>query len=605
MGKTTGIDASEWQKSIDWASVKSQIDFVILREGYRKAADKYFFRNVEGCKNNQIPIHGVYHFLYALNNQDVIAEAESCLANIEKAGLPKTIYVWADFEYDTVTNAAKKGVTLGPNECNLFTQTFCDFFKKRGYNTGIYTNGDYYKHWYRQDVLNKYPLWLADYEGGPDYHCLYQQYTNNGQITGINGNIDMNYYYGDKEETNMAKDLWSKTAELMAAESGYLEKASESNLDSKTGNAGYGNYTKYARDINNLGLMGCQGQPWCAVYQFWINWQIFGKEKALDIMGPGFYNCTSITNHAKSKGTWHSEPKLGALVIFRNGAHIGRVTKITSSQIYTNEGNTSKGGVNNVEANGGCVADKVYTRNYSGIDGYVWIDYTDSSEAVVRDYLQLGDTGPAVKTMQQNLITLGFDVGTHGADGSFGQDTLAAVKQAQEQYVLAVDGYYGPDTKAKIEDAIGKDFLCVGDQGNQVEELQSNLIYLGYDCGVSGADGDFGADTEAAVKAFQKTCGLDVDGNAGPKTLEKVSTEVYKQKNTQTGFQRFVGEVQQTCAVHKKAKKASPAIAGYPKLVPGNLVDVLGRAGYENNWYKVCVADQYIGYAWADSIKKI
>ena len=605
MGKTTGIDASEWQKSIDWASVKSQIDFVIIREGYRKAADKYFFRNVEGCKNNQIPIHGVYHFLYALNNQDVIAEAESCLANIEKAGLPKTIYVWADFEYDTVTNAAKKGVTLGPNECNLFTQTFCDFFKKRGYNTGIYTNGDYYKHWYRQDVLNKYPLWLADYEGGPDYHCLYQQYTNNGQITGINGNIDMNYYYGDKEETNMAKDLWSKTAELMAAESGYLEKASESNLDSKTGNAGYGNYTKYARDINNLGLMGCQGQPWCAVYQFWINWQIFGKEKALDIMGPGFYNCTSITNHAKSKGTWHSEPKLGALVIFRNGAHIGRVTKITSSQIYTNEGNTSKGGVNNVEANGGCVADKVYTRNYSGIDGYVWIDYTDSSEAVVRDYLQLGDTGPAVKTMQQNLITLGFDVGTHGADGSFGQDTLAAVKQAQEQYGLAVDGYYGPDTKAKIEDAIGKDFLCVGDQGNQVEELQSNLIYLGYDCGVSGADGDFGADTEAAVKAFQKTCGLDVDGNAGTKTLEKVSTEVYKQKNTQTGFQRFVGEVQQTCAVHKKAKKASPAIAGYPKLVPGNLVDVLGRAGYENNWYKVCVADQYIGYAWADSIKRV
>ena len=61
---------------------------------------------------------------------------------------------------------------------------------------------------------------------------------------------------------------------------------------------------------------------------------------------------------------------------------------------------------------------------------------------------------------------------------------------------------------------------------------------------MSGADGDFGADTEAAVKAFQKTCGLDVDGNAGPKTLEKVSTEVYKQKNTQAGFQRFVGKVQ-------------------------------------------------------------
>ena len=36
MAKITGIDVSEWQKSIDWAAVKSQIDFAILREGYRK-----------------------------------------------------------------------------------------------------------------------------------------------------------------------------------------------------------------------------------------------------------------------------------------------------------------------------------------------------------------------------------------------------------------------------------------------------------------------------------------------------------------------------------------------------------------------------------------
>ena len=103
-----GIDVSEWQKTIRWSTVKSQIDFVILREGYRKATDKYFFANVKGCNENGIPIHGVYHFLYALNEDDVIAEAENCLANIEKAGLPKSTYVWADFEYDTVEDAAEK-----------------------------------------------------------------------------------------------------------------------------------------------------------------------------------------------------------------------------------------------------------------------------------------------------------------------------------------------------------------------------------------------------------------------------------------------------------------------------------------------------------------
>ena len=619
MGKTTGIDASEWQKSIDWASVKSQIDFVILREGYRKAADKYFFRNVEGCKNNQIPIHGVYHFLYALNNQDVIAEAESCLANIEKAGLPKTIYVWADFEYDTVTNAAKKGVTLGPNECNLFTQTFCDFFKKRGYNTGIYTNGDYYKHWYRQDVLNKYPLWLADYTGEPDYPCLYQQYTRSGRIAGIQGNVDMNYYYGEKEETNVAEDLWSKTAELMAAESGYLEKASESNLDSKTGNAGYGNYTKYARDVNAWGQPGCQGQPWCAVYQFWICVKIFGLSRALEIMGGGFYNCNSIKNHAKSKRTWHSEPKLGALVIFRNGAHIGRVTKVTSTQIYTNEGNTSKGGLNNVEANGGCVADKVYTRNYSGIDGYVWIDYivtSGSSETPTKDFLCEGDQGEAVRVYQKNLISIGYDCGKNGADGDFGPATKEATQEFQGDYGLVQDGNAGPATQAKLDAEIKKIGQTQKGFARFVGEVQNTCVVheaakkaspaiMGYPKLSKGnlvdVLGRYGYQS-----GWYKVCVADEHiGYVWADSVKPVDAESYKDNLTEQGFVRFVGEVQKTCVVHLKPKKASDAITGWPKLVKGNRVDVLGRDGYEDNWYKVCVADQYIGYAWADSIKRV
>ena len=78
-----------------------------------------------------------------------------------------------------------------------------------------------------------------------------------------------------------------------------------------------------------------------------------------------------------------------------------------------------------------------------------------------------------------------------------------------------------------------------------------------------------------------------------------------KKEQTQKGFARFVGEVQKTCAVHEAAKKASPAITGYPKLAPGNLVDVLGRYGYQDGWYKVYIADEHIGYVWADSVKPV
>ena len=54
--------------------------------------------------------------------------------------------------------------------------------------------------------------------------------------------------------------------------------------------------------------------------------------------------------------------------------------------------------------------------------------------------------------------------------------------------------------------------------GDDVAELQRHLIALSYDMGSSGADGDFGPKTEAAVRAFQQRSRLVVDGLYGPKT---------------------------------------------------------------------------------------
>lgn len=68
------------------------------------------------------------------------------------------------------------------------------------------------------------------------------------------------------------------------------------------------------------------------------------------------------------------------------------------------------------------------------------------------------------------------------------------------------------------------DTSCLGrgDFGSAVKSLQQNLIALGYSCGSAGADGDFGANTEAAVKAFQEANKLTVDGLAGEKTQAKI-----------------------------------------------------------------------------------
>lgn len=67
---------------------------------------------------------------------------------------------------------------------------------------------------------------------------------------------------------------------------------------------------------------------------------------------------------------------------------------------------------------------------------------------------------------------------------------------------------------------LGDRDLSYDSEGDDVKELQSYLIELGYDLGVWGADGSFGDCTDIAVRAFQKAKKLTVDGIVGPKTLD-------------------------------------------------------------------------------------
>ncbi len=64
----------------------------------------------------------------------------------------------------------------------------------------------------------------------------------------------------------------------------------------------------------------------------------------------------------------------------------------------------------------------------------------------------------------------------------------------------------------------GSRTLRQGDSGDDVTALQKDLLSLGYALPKYGADGDYGAETVAAVKVFQKEAGLEADGEAGPMT---------------------------------------------------------------------------------------
>lgn len=62
-----------------------------------------------------------------------------------------------------------------------------------------------------------------------------------------------------------------------------------------------------------------------------------------------------------------------------------------------------------------------------------------------------GSKGEYVTLLQTKLIMLGYDLGSYGADGSFGKMTEAAVKKFQKDHNLTVDGVVGPATWSELE----------------------------------------------------------------------------------------------------------------------------------------------------------
>ena len=144
-----------------------------------------------------------------------------------------------------------------------------------------------------------------------------------------------------------------KIIHIARKEVGYLEKASNKNLDSKTANAGSNNYTKYARDLYPT----LQGQPWCDMFVDWCFVKAFGQAPARELLCGGFsaYTPTSA-QYYKNKGQWAGTPNLGDQIFFKNSVriyHTGIVTTVSQDRVYTIEGNTSNGP--QVIANGGAV----------------------------------------------------------------------------------------------------------------------------------------------------------------------------------------------------------------------------------------------------------
>lgn len=218
----------------------------------------------------------------------------------------------------------------------------------------------------------------------------------------------------------------NKLIEIALSEEGYLEKNSNDKLDDKTANVGYKNYTKYARDLDNLKDFyngRKNGHSWCDVFVDWCFVKTFGKIRAQELLcqpnkstgaGVGF----SKSFYEKKKQYHKKNPKIGDQIFFKKGlsiTHTGIVYKVDSKKVYTIEGNTSS--KQGVIPNGGCVRTKSYNLNLSSIDGYGRPKYRNNElnstpqKQEIYYIDNVGYDGLNVRSKQTNEIVNNYPIG--------------------------------------------------------------------------------------------------------------------------------------------------------------------------------------------------
>lgn len=211
-----------------------------------------------------------------------------------------------------------------------------------------------------------------------------------------------------------------KVIDIALSQVGYLEKASNKDLDSMTANAGDKNYTKYARDLAEVSFYNGRkmGAAWCDVFVDWCFFKAYGKAATLAMTFQPTNNkvnygagCKYSRNYYKNNGRLFDDPQPGDQIFFyskdkKSIAHTGLVYKVDDKKVYTVEGNTS--GANGVIANGGGVCKKSYLLTYARIAGYGRPDWgTATQEAAPKPATPSSTTAATKETVQTYTVKAG------------------------------------------------------------------------------------------------------------------------------------------------------------------------------------------------------
>ena len=204
-----GIDVSSHQGIIDWNQVRtSGVQFAVIRimswqgdaatGGY--AIDPDFERNIREARAAGIYV-GAYWYSVAFNGSEALQEVniiKNSVAwnNVLNDGIILDLPMFIDYENNTAwfnsqtTYASRtEAVRMGM----IYTENIL------GCRPGFYSSESYIENWFdgKQLIAEGYDCWVANWSGshGLGDDAAMWQYTSKGSVSGINGNVDLNYCY--------------------------------------------------------------------------------------------------------------------------------------------------------------------------------------------------------------------------------------------------------------------------------------------------------------------------------------------------------------------------------------------------------------------------
>lgn len=467
-------DLNKSQKTIDWDVLAPQLDFVVIKASglYENHGDPLYARHVAAATAHGVPFH-VFHFLYCKTEAEARRDAGLFYKIVAAQGVWPLFWVldceagWGiandrarpvaeAFEAELRRLAAEDG----PGEIRV----------------GLYIGHNRYKE-FALDYGHYDYVWIPRYGAiEPDFPCDLWQYTSHGRVKGIAGDVDlsvltgtkpMEYFTRAKEGDNVAKKMpiGQFVTELVAA----LNRGD-----------GY--------------IMGSYGQnPRTGYLDLSVP-----ESKCMAAWKPTGYYFNQYKDNAKQHAKALHWRKVCTRVWDCNGMAEGLY------ELYSGECINSKARFNYAQWCNPKGAGMIPAERRVPGAAIFWGNSAGSIHHVAYLYKPVKDGHPEGDW---------WIIEARGVMYGVVKTKLNSRKPNFWGWMTKYYDYSGaPAPTPTPEPKLGDRDLKKGCKGADVKELQADLMKLGYKLPKYGADGDFGTETQTAVKAFQKDHGLKVDG---------------------------------------------------------------------------------------------